>query len=300
MFSIIIVNWNGEAYLEKFFQSLVNQTFKDFIVYFVDNGSTDKSLSITDKFKEKINLRIIKLEKNNGFAEANNIAIEKAMYDNNKYILTINNDIELNNKCLEYLNKAIVENKDYDVFQVLMINYYNRDVVDAAGIRFKNRFYVEQIGYKDDITKIPSYSTKISGACAGAAAYSKKALLSVKDNFGFFDKNFFAYYEDVDLALRLNKNNYKTFLVKEAKVFHIHSGTSLQDSPFKTYYLTRNFLLFLYKNLDKSTYNTNKLFYYMSLIKKGISLVIKLDLKGIQAFSKAIKDFLIIRKNYTK
>jgi GT2 family glycosyltransferase len=298
MFSIIIVNWNGEKFIEKCLDGLSKQTYNKFKVYLVDNGSIDKSIDIAKSFQEKVNIQIIELDKNYGFAEANNIGIENALNDDNKFILTINNDIELDRHCLEKLYSTINENPSFDIFQVLMINYFKRDTIDAAGIKFNSRLYVEQSGYQDALANISTYSNRIQGACAGAAAYSKKALLDVKDKFGFFDKNFFAYYEDADLALRLLKKDYKTFLAKDSIVYHIHSGTSKQDSPFKTYYLTRNFLLCVFKNLDNKTYNRNKAFYYMSLAKKTARLILKFDTKGLQALCRAVKDYYKIRKNY--
>lgn len=299
MFSIIIVNWNGEKFLQKCFDSLINQTYKDFKIYFVDNGSEDNSIDIVKNYSYKLDIDVIRLDKNVGFAKANNIGIDKAMNDTNKYIITLNNDTELHYNCLENLVNTISNNLKYDIYQLLMINYFDRNLIDAAGLSFDKRLYVNQKGYKCPISKIEEFSEEIQGACAGAAAYSKESLLRVKDKFGYFDSNFFAYFEDVDLALRLLKKGYKTLLVKDSIVYHVHSGTGQQNSTFKTYYLTRNLLLYLQKNNEIKTFKKVKYRYYISVIRNIYRFFIKGDLKNCIYAIKGFRDYFKIKKLYS-
>ena len=149
MFSIITVNWNGETFLENYFNSLLDQTYKDFKVYLVDNGSTDNSLEIVSRYLALMNIEIINLDKNNGFAEANNIGIKRAMSDESEYIITLNNDLALERNCIENLSDIINKsNNKYDIFQILMLNYFKRNIIDAACIFFDKHFYTSEIGYK--------------------------------------------------------------------------------------------------------------------------------------------------------
>ena len=92
-----------------------------------------------------------------------------------------------------------------------MINYFNKEICDAAGLNFKNDLIPLQVGFKESASEILSKEKiEIEGVCAGAAIYSVKALEAVKlDNENYFDSNFFAYFEDVDLSLRL-KSKIKT------------------------------------------------------------------------------------------
>ncbi|MBO8139977.1 MAG: glycosyltransferase family 2 protein [Thermosipho sp. (in: Bacteria)] len=261
MFSIITANWNGEKLLKIFLKSLINQTYKDFKLYLVDNGSTDNSIEIIKKYQNKLNIEVIKLEKNFGFAKANNIGINRAMSDKNEYIITLNNDIELDKNCLAKLKENINTLKnEYDVFQILLLNYYERNKIDAAGISFNKYYLPRQVGYNKPIDFIIQYNNKIEGVCAGAAVYSKKCLNAVKFNNEYFDSKFFAYYEDVDLSLRLIKAGFKSYLIKDAIGYHIHSATGGKNTYFKSYFLSRNLHLYLKKNLDSNLYKKTKIY----------------------------------------
>lgn len=294
MFSIVTVNYNGEKFLKFFLDSLVNQEFNEFNLYFVDNNSVDSSLTIINNYINLLNIRIIKLNKNYGFAKANNIGIILAMKDENDYILTLNNDIELDKSCLLNLNKEISRlNNKYDVFQILMINYYERNIIDAAGIGFNKYYYAYQIGYKENIENINKFKNEILGACAGAAVYSKKSLTAIREQNGdYFDSSFFAYFEDADLALRLLKQGYKSCLVKNAFVYHIHSGTGTEGSAFKTYYLTRNLFLYLNKNLTKIQLKKFKYIYFLSFL---IQLLKYLTTGKFSLFRASFKGYLDYR-----
>lgn len=272
MFSIVIVNWNGEKLLGECLESIDRSTYREFKVYLVDNGSQDKSVAIANSYKDKFDIEVIELDKNYGFAYANNVAIDKAMNDKNKYILTLNNDIEVPQNTLGVLNEYIGNNQDIDIFQLMMINYYERNKIDAAGLIFDKDYFVMPLGYNESVEKIKELKCEIEGACAGAAVYSKKALKVVKENeIDYFSSDFFAYFEDVDLALRLNKNGFKTNLVKEGIVYHMHSATGNKSSSFKDYYLTRNLFKYFKRNLSEKDYRKSA--------RKGYSIMGKMALK---------------------
>ncbi|GKU27055.1 hypothetical protein CFOLD11_38820 [Clostridium folliculivorans] len=292
MFSVVIANWNGEALLEKCLQSFVNQSFKEFKLYIVDNGSKDSSIDIIDGYNDELDIELIKLDKNTGFAYANNVGMLRAFNDDNPYIITLNNDLELEENCFRVLKEFIENNKEYDVFQITMINYYNRSVTDATGLSFNKRNFVSQMGYGMSINEIPNMPVDIDGACAGAAVYSKTALKKVQDRNGIFDSRFFAYFEDTDLALRLKNAGFKTALVKAAIVYHMHSATGKKDSPFKEYYLTRNFFLYQKKNNSNIKYYMNMPFYTKAMIDRIIQLSKAKESDCAKARLKGIFDYL--------
>ena len=176
MFSFVIVNWNGSDLINQCLESLTKSNYSNFKVYIVDNGSTDNSIEIINSFKEKLNIDLIKLDKNYGFAPANNIGINKSMNDESKYIITLNNDIEVQSDTLDKLIKFINSNEDTDIFQLLMFNYYERDLLDSVGMSFNKHLFVTQLGYKEPLSMLNKYSVDIEGACAGAAVYSKECF----------------------------------------------------------------------------------------------------------------------------
>lgn len=286
MLGIVIANWNGEQLIDKCLESLTNQSFKEFKVYIVDNNSKDASKKIINQYKSKISVTLIELDKNYGFAKANNIGIKKAINDKCDYILTLNNDVEVPVKSLEIAMNE-VNNSKYDIYQLFMINYFNRDKCDAAGLNFEESLIPIQVGFKGSVEGVLEEDISIEGVCAGAAIYSVKALEAVKlDDDNYFDSKFFAYYEDVDLSLRLNRAGFKAKLLKDSIVYHMHSATGSKSSGFKEYYLTRNLFLYTKRNQTYNKFKQNKKIYYIRFLKnlvKNINnpKVVKLVIKGL-------------------
>lgn len=268
MLGIVIANWNGEKILDKCLESLKNQEYKDFKVYIIDNASIDKSKSIIERYSKDINIKLTELTYNSGFAPANNIGIKQAIAEGCRYIFTLNNDVEVPRESLKIAMNEVKENNDYDVFQLFMINYFDREKCDAAGLNFEDNLTPIQIGFKESVDEILKKDIKIEGVCAGAAIYNVKALEVVKlDEDNYFDSNFFAYYEDVDLSLRLRRAGFKSKLLKDSIVYHMHSATGGKTSGFKEYYLTRNMFIYTKRNQSERDFKRNSRKYYIRFLK---------------------------------
>lgn len=254
LISLVTVNWNGAAFLPGFLDSLAAQSDGDFRLHLVDNGSRDASLSIVERYRERLDIDLIRLGENSGFARANNIGIRAAMRDASRWVVTLNNDLELKEDCLERLRAAMEREAGAGFFQILMVNFYERGLIDAAGMRFSRNWEAHQVAFRAPLAGLSEIAADIEGACAGAAAFTKEALAAVEEESGYFDSRFFAYSEDTDLALRLRALGIRGRLAKDAVVYHVHSGTCGIGSPFKEYYLTRNRYLYLYKDLPAPEY----------------------------------------------
>lgn len=288
MLGIVIANWNGEKLIDKCLESLENQSFKDFKVYIIDNDSKDNSKKVIRSYSKRLNIDLIEMSYNSGFAPANNIGIKKAINDGCDYILTLNNDVEVPVNSLKNAMNEIYSNEEFDVFQLFMINYFNKNVCDAAGLKFKKDLIPVQVGFKESVSDILSKDNIIiDGVCAGAAIYSTRALEKVKlDNNNYFDSNFFAYFEDVDLSLRLKSEGFKFKLLRESIVYHMHSATGSKTSGFKEYYLTRNLFMYTKRNQTIEDYKSHKKEYYIRFLKTLIKNInnfnaIKSTLKGL-------------------
>ena len=288
MLGIVIANWNGEKLIDKCLESLENQVFKNFKVYIIDNASNDNSRDVIKKYMNRLNIDLMEMSYNTGFALANNIGIKKAIKDGCNYILTLNNDVEVPKESLKKAMESIEINKEFDVFQLFMINYFNKDICDAAGLNFKDDLIPLQVGFKENVADILNRDDiKIDGVCAGAAIYSTKSLETVKlDDENYFDSNFFAYFEDVDLSLRLKGAGYKFKLLKDSIVYHMHSATGGKTSGFKEYYLTRNLFMYTKRNQTIEEYKKHKKEYYIRFLKTIVKNMnnfnaIKLAVKGL-------------------
>lgn len=230
--SIIIVNWNGSHHLRECFDSLAAQTFRDFEVVLVDNGSVDDSLELVREHYPWVQL--VPLKDNTGFSTGNNRGLEQSR---GEYIVTLNNDTRVEPDWLACLVKVADAHPGAGMIACRICSYFEPDVIDSIGMgicrdgmargRFRNqRWSALQMEDVEDIL-VPS-------ACA---ALYKRAMI---DEVGFFDDDFFAYAEDIDLGLRGRLAGWEAVVANKAIVYHKYSQTSGRLSPFKVYLVERN------------------------------------------------------------
>ena len=236
--SIIVLNWNGKQYLETCLSSLLRQKYPDIEIIFVDNGSIDGSVEfVREKFPS---LTVIIHKKNLGFAQGVNSGIIES---HGKYIATINNDAEADSEWISCLMHVMQSDPGIGSCASTMLRYYDREIIDSAGIvAYQNGNAYDRGAQEFDAGQY-DMQTEIFGACAGAALYRRQML----DEIGPFDDNYFAYFEDVDLSFRMHLFGWKCIFVPDAIVYHIHSATSQQASPFKIFYIERNKLWNMWK-----------------------------------------------------
>lgn len=245
--AIIIVNWNGIRFLKDCLDTVYSQTYQNFDVYFVDNGSTDDSVSFVQQYFSRT--KIIQLKKNTGFSYANNIGIHTAFLDKNvKFILTLNNDTKMEASCLSHLVETIEQ--DAQIASVTpKIKYLNdENLIDSVGMMIGRDGGGISRGYREIDNGQYCISSEIFGASACAALFRRESLEDIVLGKEFFDNSFFAYYEDLDLAWRLRLRGWKSWYSSEALVLHVHSGTSISYSPFKAYHVNRNRFFLIIKD----------------------------------------------------
>ncbi len=236
--SIIVLNWNGKRYLETCISSLESQTFKGIEIIFVDNGSTDGSV---DFVKRRFpGVTILRHGTNLGFAEGVNSGFR---ISGGKFIATINNDAEADENWIERLVKVMEKDPGTGCCGSKMMRYHERDIIDSAGIVIYRSGNAYDRGRDEKDKGQYDMQEEIFGACAGAALYRRKML----DEIGFFDREYFAYFEDVDLSFRMHLLGWKCIFVPDAIVYHMQSATSKSSSPFKIFYIERNKLWNMWK-----------------------------------------------------
>jgi len=240
LIEIVIPNWNGSKMLQHCLRSLSEQTFKQFTVTVVDNGSTDDTEEMLRRDYPAV--KLIKFSYNTGFSVAVNAGIEKTQAE---LILLLNNDMEVTAHCLEELRLAALKYKEYDFFALKMLSFKERDILDGAG----DAVLRGGVGYRLGTQEVdgPQYAKdrEVFGACAGAALYRR----SFFEKTGFFDADFFAYLEDVDLNIRARRLGLQCMYLSEAVVYHIGSATSgSKINPLTIRLSTRNNLYVLIKN----------------------------------------------------
>ena len=232
LLSVIIPNWNGKHFLTECIDSLKEQTFRDFEIILVDNGSTDGSAEFAEKRYGDF-IRIIRNDKNLGFTGGNNVGIQASK---GEYIVLLNNDTWADPRWLEELAKATRFDPPIRMWGSKVCSYYQRDRIEGVG----------ELIYWDGLCRARGQYEQDHGQYnameeilfpPGCGAMYRKSLL---DEIGLFDEDFFTYADDSDVGIRARLAGWKCLYVPSAIVYHKNSGTAGQYSPLKAFYVERN------------------------------------------------------------
>jgi GT2 family glycosyltransferase len=241
--TVIIVNWNGELFIERCLSSLMVQTVSPYQIILVDNASADRSLEIVKKFPT---VNVLSLKENTGFARGNNISIE-SVSDDSEWIALLNPDAFVDPFWLETLLLAVKAYPEFDVFGSKLINAVDSTLLDGTGDAYHISGLIWRTAHGVPVsTSQGERGCEIFSPCAAAALYRRSALLDV----GGFDEDFFCYAEDVDLGFRLRLAGYRCLYVPFSVVHHVGSGTTGgQHSVFSIYHGHRNLVWMFVKNM---------------------------------------------------
>lgn len=242
--AVVIPNWNGQDFIADCLHSLEKQTFEHSVIV-VENGSTDKSIQIIEsEFPEVV---VLNQSKNLGFAGGVNVGIRRAIEDGFDYVALLNNDATADR---DWLKKLVETAKGSRQVGSVMSKIKSLDgkTLDGTGEIFTIWGIHFPRGRKEVDTGQYDKDTTIFGASGGGALFSVKALKQV----GLFDEDFFAYYEDVDLAWRLQLAGWKSVYAPEAIVYHRIGATSSRVKGFTTYQTMKNLPWVVLKNIPAS------------------------------------------------
>ncbi len=266
MFSVVVPNYNGLRFLKKNLNSILlslrytseesetatirGEASLEIIV--VDNGSTDNSVEFVRKFNVQNSMfKIILIENkdNFGFARAVNQGIKRAKND---WVVVMNNDVRVEKNWFEEIYESIKNPPSHKAsegrvkFGCLFgkVMDWKGERIESVGLDFEVRGKSKNIGNGEVDNNRYNQSKLIWGAPASIVAYKKSALEEV----GYFDEDFFAYLEDVDLAIRLNAKGWKTLYVPEAVSYHYGGGTADRITGFRKKYTARNWWYIIVKH----------------------------------------------------
>ncbi|SCG86090.1 glycosyltransferase family 2 protein [Methanobacterium congolense] len=282
--SVIIPNYNGKNFLRNCLKTLKNQKC-EFQVIIIDNASSDNSVNyIKNNYPE---FNIITNDENLGFAAAVNQGISASKTD---YVFLLNNDTELEENCISNLVRCIESDENIFAVSSKMIQFENRDLMDDAGDAYTLLGWTKKLG-NGRSPDLYNKKREVFSACAGAALYKRNLL----NEIGYFDENFFAYLEDVDISYRARIHGYKSIYCPEAVVYHHGSGTSgSKHNAFKVKISARNNVYLPYKNMPWPQLALNILFLllgyfikYLFFLKEGYG---KYYLDGLKEGFKSRQD----------
>jgi GT2 family glycosyltransferase len=238
--TIVIPVWNSGKWIAGCLSSLSCQTYTNFDVVLVDNGSEDGSIEVVKKATIP-NLSIISLKKNYGFAVAVNVGVKSTK---TPYVALLNVDTLPDSHWLERLVDAMDKAPDYVTsLASKMLIMDSPELIDSAGDLLSWYGTARKRGHGEDKGKFDQQDCVFS-ACAGAALYRA----SLFNEVGYFDERFTSYFEDIDLGFREKLYGYKTLYVPEAIVLHQGHSAGVTGGYY-VFLLTRNRLLTLIKNV---------------------------------------------------
>lgn len=241
--SIIIVNYNGKSLLKDCIESIYSTEAVEAELIVVDNASMDDSCDLLKKRFPDV--RLIELDRNHGFAGANNIGVDNAR---GEYIVFLNNDTIVSKGWLQALFDVMSDSPSIGVAGSKLLFYDFPEKINSAGanIVFNGGGY--DIGFMEEDRGQYDMTAERGAVCAASMMVRKDEFLYL----GGFDPIYFMYFEDVDLCWRYWLSGYRVVYVPESIVYHRFGGTSGMDrhTPLRVFYGTRNSLFNILKNYE--------------------------------------------------
>jgi len=280
--SIITINYNQLKLTCELLASLRRVTYPAVEVIVVDNHSSeDPTPIISSQFPET---KLIVSAENLGFAGGNNLGIQASQ---GGYLLFLNNDTEVDPGFIEPLVALFESNSRAGAASCKILYYHSKETIQYAGSTRIDPFTgrSKRIGYLEKDSGQYSALQETALAHGAAMMVPRKVIQKV----GMMPEFFFLYYEEVDWCESIKKSGYKIYVVPDSKIYHKESMSIGKGSPLKTYYMTRNRLLYMRRNTSGFKKLSWILFFlFFSLPRNAIRYTFQKDIKHAKAFWKGL------------
>ncbi|GIP21685.1 glycosyltransferase family 2 protein [Paenibacillus sp. J22TS3] len=218
--SVHIVTYNSVLDIEECLKAVAEQSYAIQQVIVVDNASVDGTLEQLRALKKEgfggLNLRILVNEQNTGFAPAHNQAIHHTDTD---YVLVLNPDVALGPHYTELLVKCMDKHPEIGSATGRLLLKANPDIVDSTGLIMNKACRAFDRGAGEPAMKW-NQSGEVFGVSGAAAVYSRRMINDISIDGEFFDSDFFAYKEDVDVAWRAQLLGWRAYYHADAIAYH--------------------------------------------------------------------------------
>lgn len=295
--AIVILNWNGAEMLKKYLPSVLQYSKDEAVVYVADNASTDNSIALLkEEFPE---VKLILLEKNWGFAEGYNKALEQVYAE---YYLLLNSDIEVTPGWLTPMLSFMDSHEEVAACQPKLLSIFQRDSFEYAGACGG---YLDRYGYPFCRGRVFDVVEQDHGQYDEPAKvhWATGAALLVRARIykevGGLDARFFAHQEEIEMCWRMRIRGYQIYCLPESKAYHVGGGTLPKSNPMKTYLNFRNNLTMLYKCLpEKDLKPVMRLRWFLDYLAAFQTLILKRNMGDFKAIFRARRDFKRWRKDF--
>ncbi|WP_319504563.1 glycosyltransferase family 2 protein [Bacteroides graminisolvens] len=296
--AVVILNWNGSEMLRTFLPSVIEHSAADGDVEIcvADNASTDDSVALLET--DFPSVRIIRLEKNYGFADGYNFALQQVEAE---YVVLLNSDVAVEPRWLQPLAAYMDVHPEVAACQPKIRSWRDKAYFEYAGA---SGGFLDAYGYPFCRGRIFSSVEKDDGQydapipvfwATGAALFIR--LKDYRDAGGL-DGRFFAHMEEIDLCWRLRARGRGIVCVPQSTVFHVGGATLKKENPRKTFLNFRNNLIMLYKNLPADqlvpVMRARMVLDYVA----ALAFVLKGQLPNARAVLAARREYAAIRKDF--
>jgi len=281
--SIITLNWNSTAVTCEFLCSIKEQnSYHNIEVIIVDNASkedpTKTFLSIYPSAK------VIRNQVNLGFSGGNNAGLRIAK---GEYLFIVNNDTEFTPGLLDGLVSLFKEHSDAGIVSPKFHYFFDKGTIEYAGYKPVNIFTGRNsmVGCREKDNGQYDEVKETEYAHGGGMMVSRKVI----EKAGLMPEEFFLYYEEFDWSVRIRKKGFKIYYQPKSLIYHKESMTTGKLSSLKTFYLTRNRILFMRRNI--SFMGLSVFFFYFTFFtipKNTISYLVKRQKDHLISFWKGI------------
>ena len=280
--SIITVNYNESLVTMEILESVRKLSYSNVEVIVVDNASpNDDPDAIKTAFPE---IQLIKSYENLGFAGGNNLGVKQSK---GEFLLFVNNDTIVPEHFLEPLVETLQNDLNIGMVSPKIKFHWDPTLIQYAGYTPMNKWTIRNssIGYhqKDDGTfDIPKETQSIHGA-------AMMVPRRVVDAVGMMTEIYFLYYEEHDWAEMIKRAGYKIFYQPKSYILHKESVSTGKFSPLKTYYISRNRILFARRNFKPFSLFISLVFQALVSIPKNLlKFTIKREFEHLKAFWRAV------------
>lgn len=286
--SIITVNYNGITDTVKMIESVILNLKQSFEIIVVDNGSVnDETLQLKEKYPF---VKAIRSSKNLGFAGGNNLGYR---YSTGKHLLFLNNDTIIKDDSVQFLLESIKKNSQIAGGSPKILFNDEHGHIQFAGYSELSRITIRNktIGY-DEKDFGQHETTTHTAYLHGAAMLVKREVI---EEVGLMPDCYFLYYEEMDWSAQIKNAGYELIYEPRTKVYHNESSSTGKDSPLKIYYMSRNRLLFAWRNRIGLTKIISVAYLVLILTSKNIvKFTVELRFDLIKASFKGFVDFFRI------
>jgi GT2 family glycosyltransferase len=241
---IVVLNWNGIADTKQCVESLRAQTYSNFEIMIVDNGSTEPGTDMALKELEasEDKLRVIRNQKNTGFAGGVNTGIRYAIDAGFEYVALLNPDATADPNWLK--NLVATSKKQGSALTTSLLLHEDGKTVDSTGDWYTTWGLPFPRGRNEAASKAPD-SGAVFGGSGGATLYTTSLFKQI----GLFDETFFAYYEDVDISFRSQLAGYTAYFERSAVAYHKRGASSSKIPGFTVTQTMKNLPLVYIRNV---------------------------------------------------